>query len=96
MKHPCVYIMARQRNGSLYIGVTSNLLKRVWQHKNNAVDGFTKQNGVHILIWCEAHETMESAIRREKQLKTWNRKWKIRLIEKTNPYWLDLYHDFWM
>lgn len=88
---PCVYILASARNGTLYIGVTSDLVKRVWQHKNDFVEGFTKQYGVHTLVWYEVHETMESAIAREKALKNWHRAWKIRLIEESNPAWLDLY-----
>ncbi len=88
---PCIYILASERNGTLYIGVTSDLVKRVWQHKSNFVDGFTKQHQVHTLVWYEIHENMESAITREKQLKEWKRQWKIELIEKLNPYWNDLY-----
>ena len=87
MKEPCVYIMASKRNGTLYIGVTSNLSKRVWEHKNHVVSGFTEQHKVHDLVWYERHETMENAIVREKQLKGWHRKWKLQLIEKKNPYW---------
>ncbi len=88
---PCVYIMASERNGTLYIGVTSDLLARVWQHKNNVVEGFTEKYEVHQLIWYEPHATMDSAIAREKALKKWNRIWKLRLIEQFNPEWLDLY-----
>ena len=83
--------MASKRNGTLYIGVTSDLVKRVWEHKNNVVEGFTKRYGVHQLVWYELHENMESAIKREKQLKEWNRQWKLELIEDTNPNWQDLY-----
>ncbi len=90
-KQPCVYILASQRNGTLYIGVTSNLVQRIWQHKNNEVEGFTKKYQIHLLVYYELHETMESAITREKQLKKWNRDWKINLIEKENPQW----HDLW-
>jgi len=90
---PCVYIMASGRNGTLYIGVTSNLAGRVWQHKNNVVDGFTKRYAVHQLVWYEPHENMESALAREKALKKWNRIWKLRLIEEFNPDWLDLYEQ---
>jgi putative endonuclease len=93
MKQPCVYILASQKNGTLYVGVTSNLVQRVWQHKNDLVDGFTKKYGVHMLVWFEAHETMESAIAREKVLKGWRRAWKLDLIEATNPSWKDLYGD---
>ena len=88
---PCVYIMASGPNGTLYIGVTSNLVKRVWEHKSNLVAGFTKQYKVHKLVWYEQHPDMESAIIREKQLKKWNRRWKIRLIVEMNPQWNDLY-----
>jgi putative endonuclease len=90
-KRPAVYILASKRNGTLYIGVTSDLVKRVWEHKNNVVEGFTKRYGVHQLVWYELHENMESAIKREKQLKEWNRQWKLELIEDTNPNWQDLY-----
>ena len=90
-KHPAVYLLASRRNGTLYIGVTSSLAKRVWEHKNNVVEGFTKRYGVHQLVWYELHETMESAIRREKAIKEWKRKWKLDLIEKFNPEWEDLY-----
>ena len=93
MKQPCVYILASRRNGTLYVGVTSNLPQRVWQHKNNAVAGFTSRYGVHTLVWYESHETMESAIVREKAIKEWKRAWKLALIEKSNPAWRDLYKD---
>ncbi|MEO6117793.1 MAG: GIY-YIG nuclease family protein [Methylotenera sp.] len=88
---PCVYILASKRNGTLYIGVTSDLIKRIWEHKSDLVQGFTKQYQVHDLVWYETSENMESAIVREKQLKEWKRQWKLDLIEKTNPYWNDLY-----
>ena len=91
-KQPAVYILASKRNGTLYIGVTSDPVKRVWKHKNNMVEGFTKRYEVHQLVWYEVHESMESAIEREKQLKEWKRKWKLELIESTNPRWQDLYH----
>ena len=90
MKQPHVYILANKRNGTLYIGVTSNLPQRVWHHKNDLVEGFTKSYGVHTLVWYETHETMESAISREKALKKWSRQWKIELIEHNNPVWRDL------
>ena len=93
MKQPCVYILASKRNGTLYIGVTSNLVQRVWQHKNDLVEGFTKRYGVHTLVWYEIHETMESAIVREKAIKEWRRAWKLDLIEKRNPAWRDLYEE---
>ena len=88
-----VYIMASQRNGTLYIGVTSNLAQRVWQHKNDQADGFTRKYGVHRLVFFEEHPDAESAITREKRLKKWNRAWKLRLIEEKNPMWRDLYQD---
>ena len=86
-----VYILASDRNGTLYEGVTSNLIQRAWQHKEKLVDGFTKTYEVEKLVWFEKHENAESAIIREKRIKKWNRDWKIRLIEETNPYWNDLY-----
>ncbi len=88
---PCVYILASKRNGTLYVGVTSNLAARVWQHKNGEIAGFTKRYGVAILVWYEMHETMDTAIAREKQIKEWKRAWKLRLIEEINPQWKDLY-----
>ncbi len=91
MKQPCVYIVASKRNGTLYTGVTGNLIKRVWEHKNNLVEGFTKRYGVHKLVYFEQHEDMISAITREKRIKKWNRAWKIRLIEQQNSEWNDLY-----
>ncbi len=84
-KQPCFYIMASQRNGTLYIGVTSNLVGRVYQHRTNRVQGFTLRYHVHTLVWYEVHERMDSAILREKQLKKWARMSKIRLIEQFNP-----------
>ena len=90
---PCVYILANKLNGTLYIGVTSQLAKRIYQHKNNLVEGFTKKYRVHKLVWYEVHETMESAISREKVLKKWHRKWKIELIEAMNKEWTDLYNS---
>jgi putative endonuclease len=87
----CVYILASARNGTLYIGVTSDLIGRVWQHKNDQADGFTKKYGIKQLVWYEAHEDVNAAIQREKQIKEWKRAWKIELIEKSNPYWNDLY-----
>jgi putative endonuclease len=92
-KRPCVYILASKKNGTLYIGVTSNLIKRVCEHKNQVVDGFSKKYVVHDLVWFEIHETMESAIAREKTLKGWKRQWKLDLINKANPDWRDLYGD---
>ena len=86
-----VYILASQKNGTLYAGVTSDLVKRVWQHKNNVVEGFSKKYHVHLLVWYEVHNEIETAINREKQIKEWKRLWKLELIEKTNPTWRDLY-----
>jgi putative endonuclease len=91
MKQPCAYILASKRNGTLYLGVTSNLMQRVWQHRNDLANGFTKRYGIHTLVWYEVHGTMQSAIAREKAIKEWKRAWKIELIEKTNPQWQDLY-----
>ena len=88
---PAVYILASQRNGTLYIGVTSNLVQRIWQHKNDLVDGFTGKYGVHSLVYFELLDDMLNAITREKQLKKWNRAWKLALIEKQNPTWQDLW-----
>ncbi|MBI4669013.1 MAG: GIY-YIG nuclease family protein [Elusimicrobia bacterium] len=93
VKQPCVYLMASQRNGTLYLGVTSDLLKRVLEHKNNVVEGFSKRYSVHMLVWFELHETMESAIEREKAIKEWKRRWKLELIERLNPAWRDLYAE---
>lgn len=89
-KHPVVYILSNKRNGTLYTGVTSNLAKRLWEHKNNLLEGFTKKHNVHKLVYYELHDEMLSAITREKQIKEWQRNWKIRLIEERNPYWRDL------
>jgi putative endonuclease len=91
-KQPVVYILASKRNGTLYIGVTSDLVKRIWEHKNNMVEGFTKRYRVRHLVWYELHESMESAIEREKRLKEWKRVWKLELIESSNRDWQDLYH----
>jgi putative endonuclease len=90
---PCVYMLTSHRNGTLYIGVTSDLIKRVWQHKQDVMVGFTNKYQVHQLVWYEVHATMESAIAREKALKKWNRIWKIRIIEQFNPEWQDLYEQ---
>src|SRR5437899_6675059 len=89
----CVYLLASGRNGTLYIGVTSNLTQRAWQHKEGLADGFTKEHGLKNLVWYEQHESADSAITRDKQIKKWNREWKIRLIEESNPYWNDLYPE---
>ncbi len=93
-KQFCVYILASDRNGTIYVGVTSNLPKRIWEHKEGLVPGFTKEYGVHKLVWYEQHDSAENAITREKRIKKWNREWKIRLIEEVNPYWNDLYLNF--
>jgi putative endonuclease len=86
-----VYILSSRRNGTLYVGITSNLIKRIYEHKNNLVAGFTKKYNVHRLVWYEIHESVETAISREKQIKKWKRAWKLELIEKNNPNWNDLY-----
>ncbi|HMV13623.1 MAG TPA: GIY-YIG nuclease family protein [Nitrosomonas sp.] len=91
MKQPCVYILASQKNGTLYTGVTSDLIKRVWEHKHDQAEGFTSKYAVHHLVYFEQHEDMNAAITREKQIKKWNRAWKLRLIEALNPNWNDLY-----
>ena len=88
-----VYILASNRNGTFYIGVTSDLIKRIWQHKNNQVEGFTSKYKVHRLVYFEEHPTAQSAILREKQMKKWRRIWKMRLIEEKNPGWNDLYEE---
>ena len=88
---PAVYILASERNGTLYIGVTSNLVQRIWQHKNDLVEGFTEKYGVHSLVYFELLHDMANAIAREKQMKKWNRAWKLSLIEKQNPTWQDLW-----
>ena len=93
MRTPCVYILVSKPKGTLYIGVTSNLVQRVWQHKNDFVEGFTKRYRVHRLVWHEVHDSMESAISREKALKKWKRLWKIGLIERSNPTRVDLYDE---
>ena len=86
-----VYILASKQNGTLYIGVTSNLIKRIWAHKESLADGFTKKYNVKKLVYYEQHQNSESAIRKEKRLKEWKRRWKLELIEKFNPEWNDLY-----
>ncbi len=88
-----VYMLASARYGTLYLGVTSNLVKRSWEHRDGVVDGFTKKYGVKKLVWFEIHTEAISAITREKQLKKWNRAWKIELIQQENPLWRDLYED---
>ncbi|MDO8282429.1 MAG: GIY-YIG nuclease family protein [Thermodesulfovibrionia bacterium] len=93
MKDFYVYILSNKRNGTLYTGITSDLIKRVYEHKNNLVDGFTKKHNIHRLIWYENHKSPEAAITREKQIKKWKRIWKLELIEKENPEWNDLYEN---
>lgn len=90
---PCVYILASKRNGTLYIGVTSDLIARIHQHRDGTFDGFSKRYGTTTLVWFEQHETMDAAITREKRIKKWNRAWKLRLIEQSNPDWHDLAMD---
>lgn len=91
MRQPCVYILASGWNGTLYVGVTSDLVKRIWEHKSDLVPSFTNKYRVHDLVWFEQHQSMESAILREKAIKEWKRAWKIELIETANPEWRDLY-----
>src|SRR5437016_9063781 len=86
-----VYLLASGVRGTLYVGVTSDLIKRIWEHKTKAVPGFTARYNIDQLVWFEAHENAESAIRREKQIKEWKREWKMNLIERHNPHWIDLY-----
>ena len=93
VKQPCVYILASRRNGTLYVGVTSDLIKRAWEHRSNLAEGFTKKYNVHELVYYELHDDMIVAITREKQLKKWNRAWKLKLIEEKNPDWRDLWPD---
>jgi putative endonuclease len=93
MRRPCVYILASRRNGTLYVGVTSDIGRRIWEHKTGVVEGFTKSYGIHLLAYVEFHETMPAAIAREKQIKWWRRAWKLALIERENPMWRDLYDD---
>jgi len=88
-----VYLLASERNGTLYLGVTSDIIHRVWQHKNGSVEGFTKKFGVKTLVYYEIYKDAEQAIKREKQLKKWRRAWKLELIEEKNPEWRDLYVD---
>lgn len=92
-KQPCVYILTNQRNGTLYTGVTSNLPKRIWEHKNKVIKGFTEKYGLNRLVWYELHTNMEAAITREKAIKRWRRAWKLELIRSFNPAWKDLYYD---
>lgn len=93
MREPAVYILATRPYGTLYVGVTSDLIQRIWQHRNDAVEGFTRRYGVHRLVHFEQYHSMVEAIDREKELKKWRRTWKIALVEKTNPDWRDLWPD---
>lgn len=86
-------MLTNRRNGTLYVGVTSDLVKRIWEHKNEVVEGFTKRYGIHTLVWYELHPNMESAITREKAIKEWKRRWKLELIESINPDWHDLFEE---
>jgi putative endonuclease len=86
-----VYILASRRNGTLYVGMTDNLIQRVWMHKTGVSPGFTKRYGVKTLVWYEQHETREQALIRERQIKKWNRAWKLKMVEQMNPSWGDLY-----
>jgi putative endonuclease len=88
-----VYILASRRNGTLYIGMTDDLIRRVWQHKEGVIPGFAQQYGVKMLVWYEQHETRVSALQRERQMKKWNRTWKFELIERMNPGWKDLFDE---
>ncbi len=90
-KQPAIYILASKRNGTLYVGVTSDVQQRAWTHKNDFIEGFTKKYGVHLLVYYELHDDMVSAITRERQIKMWNRAWKLKLIEELNPDWKDLW-----
>jgi putative endonuclease len=88
-----VYILASKRNGTLYVGMTDDLMKRVWQHRDGIISGFTAKYSVKTLVWYEPHDSRESAFIRERQIKKWNRAWKIELVEKTNPQWRDIWDD---
>jgi len=89
-----VYMLASRRNGTLYIGMTDDLVRRVWQHQTGAIAGFTRKYGVKMLVWYEQHESREVALQRERQMKKWNRAWKVQTIEKFNPQWIDLSDQF--
>jgi len=92
-KRPCVYILASRRNGTLYVGVSSDPVKRIWEHRSDAIEGFTRKYGVHALVYYEMHKNMMAAIVREKQIKKWERRWKLELIEAGNPEWRDLWNE---
>ena len=91
LRQPAVYILASGRHGTLYTGVTADLIQRIWLHRRDAVEGFSRQYQTHLLVWFERHTTMDAAITREKQIKKWYRAWKVRLIEESNPAWMDLW-----
>lgn len=93
MRSGSVYIMTNRKGGVLYTGVTSNLPQRVWQHRNGVVEGFTKKYRCKKLVWCEYHDDLQDARRREMQIKEWQRKWKVELIEAANPEWIDLFEQ---
>ena len=93
IRFPCVYMLASKRNGTIYVGVTNDIGRRIWEHKNNVIDGFTKKYSIHLLVYYELHHTMPDAILREKQIEKWNRAWKIELIQRDNPQWEDLYEN---
>jgi putative endonuclease len=92
-KRPCVYILASGRNGTLYVGVTSDIARRAFEHREGAIPGFTRRYNVHHLVLVEFHETMDAAMTRERQIKKWRRMWKLALIERDNPQWRDLYDE---
>ena len=92
-KTPCVYVLASTRNGTLYVGVTNDLMRRVYEHREDLAEGFTKRYGVKMLVYFEPHETIEAALQREKNIKHWSREWKIDLIVANNPDWRDLYDE---
>lgn len=91
----CTYMLASRRNGTLYVGMTDDLARRVWEHRTGRFPGFTRRYGIRTLVWFEVHETRDAAFRRERQIKKWNRAWKIRLIEESNSQWNDLAADWW-
>ncbi|MFV0622925.1 GIY-YIG nuclease family protein [Sphingomonas sp. ac-8] len=91
MKVGYVYIVASRRNGTIYVGCTSNLVQRTWQHRTAAIDGFTSEHGCTLLVWYEPHDDLQEARLRERQIKKWNRAWKLKLIEDHNPQWEDLF-----
>lgn len=93
MKRPCVYILASSRNGTLYVGVTNDIARRIWEHRSGAMEGFSKRYRIYLLVHAEFHETMPDAILREKRIKKWRRAWKLNLIERDNPAWRDLYEE---